>query len=186
MSKKPSKADLLERIDDLGWERERVGFDTGADDTGWWTTTVVVDLPFGRFEGSGRARRKSEAEARAAEQALGELPEVDWERIKADAQPGDALFKLAGYLLSGEATAEGRSRWLGRHERDVVFARVFDRRREEGDPALRIFGPRLGVERKATMVEALFWYRHRDQVLREDAHDGLAAILASTGLAPGP
>lgn len=180
MRTKRPKTRLLELLDDLGWERDRAVFSTTKLGQGRWAAEVVLDLPDRQRVGRGEGQGKANAEHAACDGVLAQLEPVDWETIKADAQPGDALFKLAGYLLCGEATADGRARWLRAHERDSVFARLFDARREAGDPDLQRFGPRLGVERKATMIEALFWYRHRDAVLQDDHLAALQALLDTT------
>ena len=108
--------------------------------------------------------------------AIGGAGGQDWGQIYAEAQAGDALLKLVGYLAAGAASPEERSRWLQRHESNDWLADVFDRWREDGDPDLIAYGRGLGVKNKSTLVEALLWRRYGARVLGPDAVEALKEI----------
>lgn len=150
---------------------------------GVWTSTVVVELPTqAPVTGCGVDPHKRQAEVAAAEDALASLATTggaggqDWGQIYAEAQAGDALLKLVGYLAAGAASPEERSRWLQRHESNDWLADVFDRWREDGDPDLIAYGRGLGVKNKSTLVEALLWRRYGARVLGPGAVEALKEI----------
>lgn len=152
-------------------------------DGGRWTSTVVLTLP-GQppIVGTGAAQRKTQADVAAAADALAKLETEpsptghDWGQIHTDAQRGDALLKLAGYLAEDLASPEERSLWLQSHESDAALARLFDRWFEAGDPDLAVYGAGLGEKNKATLVEALVWRRYGKRVLAHGAGIALGEL----------
>ncbi|MFZ5476683.1 MAG: hypothetical protein ACOZNI_07910 [Myxococcota bacterium] len=146
---------------------------------GQWESTVTVSLP-GMVDvvRTGAAWRRRDADARACAAALDtlDLPVLDWSRWRRDAQAGDALLKLAAYLAADLGSVGEVSLWLQGAERNRALASVFDRWHADGHEDLRIFGPGLGEEARATVVEAIIWRRYCERVLREGALDALARL----------
>jgi|GEM_PF-1669108 len=100
----------------------------------------------------------------------------DWETVRVDAQRGDALIKLAGYLVDDPKTAFQTSRWLQSTESNPALADLFDRWRASGDPDLMAWGTHLSVPRKGTLVEAIIWRRFGRKVLAADAVGHLESL----------
>lgn len=179
-----AKNQLLELLAKRGLRSDRACFTSTQPSTGFpWTSTVVVTLP-GRppLTGTGSGRRTSQADIAAAEVVLvkiaaEEASEVnDWALLYAEAQAGDALLKLAGYLASELTSPEDRSRWLQIHESDASLAKVFDRWFDAGDPDLAAYGRGLGEKNKSTLVEALLWRRYGARVLGPGATEALGEL----------
>ena len=155
-------------------------------ESGGWHSSVVATFPDGsRFTGQGEGGRRSSADFAAAGEIMGVLREsrgdllVNWEKIFADAQPGDALIKLSAYLASGLDDKHERSNLLQKKERDVYLATVvWDRWRAQGAPEMGRFGDHLGEKNKASLVEAILWWRYKDRVMKDGAVDALAELMA--------
>lgn len=106
-----------------------------------------------------------------------------WKTLRAEAQAGDALIKLAAYVSADSTSAGEASAFLQIHESNEHLAVVFDRWKAGGDPALTMWGSHLREHRKGTLVESLVWRRSRAAVLSATAPSALAELLASlTGL----
>jgi hypothetical protein len=152
---------------------------------GGWESTLTLTLPSGAtYTSFGTARTKSQADVRACEVILDQLPVILAEHGAqtladrgVDAQAGDALLKLAVYADPGERTAAERSLWLQRNESDAALALVFDRWLAAGDPDVLAFGEGLGEKRRATAVEALIWRRYAPRVLAPGASEALSDLL---------
>jgi len=176
-----AKNRLQELIQARGWTvtwddvltREQLGL------SGGWRATLEVVLPSGvRLLGTGDGNSKSEADVAAIAAALDDFDVGEEEAgVFADAQGGDALIKLAAYVVKADLSPEGRSQWLQAHEADAYLARVFDQLWEAGDADVRGFGRRRGEKFKASVVEALIWRRFRQKVLSETARASLEDII---------
>lgn len=185
-----AKNRIQEILADLGLPPGHATYSHGSRASdGYWVSTVSVEIP-GRAAllGNGAASRVTQADVAAAEDALEGLlawtqaEGIDWPTIRAEAQAGDALLKLAGYLSADLSSTEARSRWLQRHESDAALAQVFDRWVEAGDSDLAVFGPLLGEKRKSTLVEAMIWRRYSHRVFTAETLDALGELRAA--LAP--
>lgn len=178
-----AKNQLLEFLAGRGMPASYARFSSTQAGAGAWTSTVVITLP-GRepVTGIGTSYRKSQADITAAKDALPTLKlaeaaaALDWAHIYAEAQAGDALLKLAGYLASGLASPEERSLWLQGHESDASLAQVFDQWFDEGAPELVPYGRGLGEKNKATLVEAVIWRRYGARVLGPAAAEALGEL----------
>ena len=183
-----AKNQLQELLQSLGHPADQVQFRArgGGDQHEAWVEVGLSDRV--HITAHGQASRRTEAEIKAAEDALVQLraqhPELwlDWTQIYAEAQAGDALIKLAAYLSDDLPTPEDKSRYLQAVEADAHFVRVFDHWRSQGDPDLVLLGPNLGKKNKATYVEALIWRRYGQQVLGPGSSDHLQALLATLQL----
>jgi len=134
-------------------------------------------------QGTGAGSSKSAADIAAAQIALdrihNEHPDlvVNWDRIKVEAQAGDALIKLGVYLSPSIVSAEDKSKQLQGVESNLHLATVFDRWKTACDPDLTIWGNGLGRTKKATFVEALLWRRFFMDVITTDATEKLESLL---------
>jgi len=178
-----AKTQLKELLDGLGLSQACAVYSSTQAGAGPWTSTVTLTLPEREpIAGVGTASRRSQADISAAAEALAELAAdrateaVDWAPIYAEAQAGDALLKLTGYLATGLAAPEERSRWLQLHESDASLAQVFDRWFDEGAPELAMYGRGLGEKNKATLVEAIIWRRYGARVLGPEALEALGEL----------
>lgn len=179
-----AKNKIQELLAGRGLPMNRVVYSSTQAGVGAWTSTVVVTLPDRPpLTGTGTAMRKTQADIAAAEDAMAKLEAEkgtvgghDWALICAEAQAGDALVKLAGYLASGLASPEERSRWLQLHESDGALAKVFDRWFDAGDPDLAAYGRGLGEKNKSTLVEAIVWRRYGARVLGPGAGEALGEL----------
>jgi hypothetical protein len=178
-----AKNQIKELLEGLGLSQELAVYSSSQAGAGAWTSVVRITLPERPpISGTGTSSRRAQADVAAAEDALAKLnaepgmkPE-DWEPIYAEAQAGDALLKLAGYLATSLATREERSWWLQVHESDGALARVFDRWFDEGIPELAMYGRGLGEKHKSTLVEALIWRRYGARVLGPGAVNALGEL----------
>jgi len=178
-----AKNQIKELLDGLGLPQGCAVYSSTQAGAGAWTSTVALTLPEREpITGVGTASRKSQADIAAAADALAKLTTeqateaVDWAPIYAEAQAGDALLKLTGYLATGLAAPEDRSRWLQVHESDEALAQVFDRWFDEGVPELAVYGRGLGEKNKATLVEAIIWRRYGARVLGPEAVEALGEL----------
>ena len=180
-----AKNRLLELYQANGWHLDWTGMfkreATGL--SGGWKSTIDHTMPDGRrLVGTGEANRASQADIGAVAAALCDLDTYDDEpEVMADAQPGDALIKLAAYLTMADASPEERSDWLQKNETDPRLAALFDRLWDVGDPDVRKYGRGRGEKYKASVVEALIWRRFRDQVLAPGAESALAQVFELVG-----
>ncbi|HNC97869.1 MAG TPA: hypothetical protein PKW90_17200 [Myxococcota bacterium] len=178
-----AKNQIQELLAGLGLPINRAVYTHTQAGVGAWTSTLVVTLPDRPpLTGTGTAMRKSQADIAAAADAIAKLEEErglagqNWALMYAEAQAGDALLKLAGYLNSELTSPESRSRWLQLHESDASLSQVFDRWFDQGDPDLAAYGRGLGEKNKATVVEALLWRRYGTRVLGPGAMEALAEL----------
>lgn len=178
-----AKNQIKELLEAVGLPQRCAVYTSPPSELGVWTSTVVVTRPAAPpLSGTGTGRRKRHAEVAAAEDAMAKLPSdestkgPDWALIYADAQVGDALLKLAGYLATGLASPGERSQWLQLNESDRALAKVFDRWLDAGDPDLTAYGRGLAEKHKSTLVEALVWRRYRDRVLGPAAMEALGEL----------
>lgn len=182
MSDNNAKNRLKELLESLGSTLER-GADIRTQQVppGAWESTVTVKVPgLPEATGSGRSHQRRKAEIAAAEVALRSLRDVgpDWPSVFRDAQAGDALLKLSAYLAEDLGSAEAASRWLQACESDDALASVYDQWKAAGDEDLLRYGPGLGTELKASLVEALLWRRFGARVLGPEARSALAELRA--------
>lgn len=178
-----AKNRIKELLEGLGLQQERAVYSRSQAGAGAWTSVLVISLPDRcPTSGTGTASTRSQADIMAAENALAELADApegqpwDWVPIRAEAQAGDALLKLAAYLAAGLATTEDRSLWLQIHESDFALANVFDRWRAEGAPEFAVYGAGLGEKLKSTLVEAVIWRRYGSRVLGVEAAAALGEL----------
>jgi Double-stranded RNA binding motif len=181
-----AKNRLLELLKNLGCIEDCAQFQTTSPliAYGQHYTVVLVNLPDGRVvKGTGDSRRKKDAEIAAAMDAIEQLhrnhPDliIDWDKIKIEAQAGDALIKLGVYLSPNRTSADDNSKQLQNSESDAHLERVFDQWQAQGDQDLAIWGNNLSEKRKATLVEALLWRRFGTLVLASDASEKLQSLL---------
>ena len=180
------KCRMKEFLESIGQAQELCAFlprQTGL--SGGWHVVATLFLPNRPpLSAEGAGNRLSDAEADAATQILEELDQevlmaVVGPRLQREAQAGDALLKLAGYL--GAASPEAGSLWLQGRESNAALASVYDAWVAGGDPDLQLYGGALGVVRKATIVEALIWRRYRSRILSTGAADALAELRSVVG-----
>jgi hypothetical protein len=182
---KNAKDHLLELLKRLGCNETCAIFKSeSTSPPGVHRSAVTVIFPDGReICGNGEGQRRSDANAAAAQVALDLLcsshPDllVDWDKIRSEAQAGDALIKLGAYLASGFNTTSVRSQLLQGIESDSHLAKVFDLWRSQNDPDLAKWGSNLGKKRKATLIEALLWRRFGERVLTNNAAAQLQSML---------
>ena len=181
-----AKNQIKELLEGLGLPQDRAVYSSRQAGSGAWTSTVEITLPDrAAIIGVGTATRKTQADVAAAEDALARLEGEQatdaraWALIYAEAQAGDALIKLAGYLATGLISPEDRSLWLQVHEADKELAQVFDRWFAEGAPELAMYGHGLGEKNKATLVEAVLWRRYGARVLGPGALEALGELRAA-------
>lgn len=148
-----------------------------------WKSTVTGSLPDRQpVSGTGTGSRKSDAEVNAAEDALSRLnadeakAASEWDPIRAEAQAGDALLKLAAYLADDLDSPEAKSAWLQVNESDAKLAWIFDRWQLAGDPDVSNYGAGLGEKYKSTLVEAILWRRYGRRVLGPEAAEALGEL----------
>ncbi|HEY9699092.1 MAG TPA: hypothetical protein V6D10_17660 [Trichocoleus sp.] len=179
-----AKNELLELLDDLGCSKDCVAFQPTLISSGFHHSTVTVQFPDGRtIQGTGRGQRSPNADIAAAQSVLDQLHAnhrdllIDWDKIKVEAQAGDALIKLSVYLSSDLKNADDRSKRLQKLESDSHLATVFDQWKVQGDSDLVMWGTELGEKRKATLVEAILWRRFRTQIITTDVSVKLQSLL---------
>lgn len=139
----------------------------------------------------GKGINRLEAEMQAASRLLEglrmeypDLVEFDWEGIRIAAQAGDALIKLAAYRAKRFSDAAAKSLHLQKFESDSHLASLFDRWQAGGMPETHYWGDHLSRKRKATLVEAIIWWRYADQVLQPGAQEAFQQILKDLADAP--
>lgn len=180
MSNNNAKNHLKELLESLGTTLEEGTVIRSQEPSpGTWESTVTVKVPgLPEATGSGRSRRRRQAEIAAAEVAFQALKEMgpDWSRVFRDAQAGDALLKLSAYLAEDLDSAESASRWLQARESDDALAEMFNRWKAAGDEDLVGYGTGLGTKQKASLVEALIWRRFGARVLGPEAKSALAEL----------
>lgn len=175
-----AKNQLLELLQKRGLPLNLADFDSQQPYPGApWQSTVTVSLPDRpTVSGTGTGSRKSDAEVNAAADALLKLNGDDsaWDPIRAEAQVGDALLKLAAYLADDLDSPEAKSAWLQVNESDAKLARIFDRWQLAGDPDVSNYGAGLGEKYKSTLVEAILWRRYGRRVLGPEAAEALREL----------
>ena len=113
------------------------------------------------MQGTGEGKRRTTADIAAAQDAIDNLRQdhpdllIDWAKIYAQAQAGDALIKLAVYLSIDLDSTTAKSQHLQNVESNLHLAKVFDCWKAQGDPDLAIWGTELSEHRKASLVESL-------------------------------
>ena len=186
----PQKPNAKNKIEELltgqGLPLDLAVDSSAQDRTGALTSTVAITPPERvAAKGTGAAARKSKADAALAEDVLVKptreqsADAEDWASMNAEAQAGDALLKLAGYLATELASPAERSLWRQRHESEGALARVFDRWLDEGAPDLALYGRGLGEKHKATVVGALIWRRYGARILGSRALEALRELRAA-------
>lgn len=179
-----AKNRLQELLDNLGCTGNCIDF-RSTPLTDLHCSNVTVTFPDGRIvHGTGEAQRKPDADIAAAQDALNLIEQiypyllVDWKKLGVEAQAGDALIKLCVYLsIESKSVAENSNR-LQNLETNVHLANVFDRWKADNDPRLAIWGTKLDIHRKATIVEALLWQCYGQQVIADNAPVQLADLLS--------
>ena len=174
-----AKNQIQEIVTSLGWPDYYVQYDSKFLGPRNWESKVTIPKVFPGVSGTGKGSRRSEADVKAAEMVLPQLPDVksEWSRSMRDAQAGDALIKLAAYTAEVTISAYGASLWLQLFENDNVLAANFDRWKAEGIEEFRAYGPNLGTNLKATLVETLVWRRFGPRVLTPGAAEALKEIV---------
>lgn len=182
------KGQMMELLQGLGHSPDKVTY-VSVESGGLFTSTATVSLPDGVVvTATGTARAKVDAEGNAAEEAIAVVgrthPEflVNWSDIRVRAQAGDALIKLAVYAAPGAQTAEQRTGTLQTIETDAHHCLVYQALRDAGDPRASWFGPALGRDKMAMLVEAWLWDDFRHRILAPGSGDALSAMLASLSL----
>jgi hypothetical protein len=178
-----AKNKLQELLNDLGCAGNCIDFQhTSVSD--FYRSTVMVKFPDGRtVQGTGEGQRRANADIAAAQDALDRVARiypyllVDWKKLGIEAQAGDALIKLGVYLSVESKSAEDNSNRLQVSETDAHLAKVFDRWKAQNERDLAIWGSDLGEKRKATVIEALLWRRHGQNVIAANAPAQLASLL---------
>ena len=187
-----AKNKLQELLDSLGCAGNCIDFrSTPLANANLYCSNVTVTFPDGRIvRGTGKGRRKPDADITAAQDALDLVAQiypyllVDWEKLGVEAQAGDALIKLGVYLSPELESTEAKSNQLQNIETNAHLAKVFDRWKAQNDPRLAVWGTNLSEHRKATLVEVLLWQGYGQQVIADNAPTQLAALV-STLLIPG-
>ena len=153
--------------------------------SGGWRSTIDHVLPDGRrLVGAGEANKTTQADIAAIAAAFEGLDvevQGDDDAIMVDAQAGDALIKLAAYVVMADASPASRSLWLQHHETDAGLSTLFDRWWDAGDEDVQSYGRGRGEKFQASVVEALIWRRFRDRVIMADAKDALVQIIDLLG-----
>lgn len=179
-----AKNQILELLQNLGCNSNCADFQSIHLSHNLYRSIVIITFPDGQIVHENVEKEsKSEADFLVAEIILERLRKnyrkflVNWEKIKVEAQAGDALIKLSVYLSSQSKNSNDKSKQLQNLESDFNLAKVFDRRKAQSDPDLAIWGTNLSEKRKATLVEAMVWRRFSEQVLKSNAHTKLELLL---------
>ncbi len=174
-----AKNELQELFQRMGWKTPAAGLYSHerVEPSGRWRSTIDFRLEDDRhLSGVGEADTKSQADVAAAAAALEKLePEPDDLDVRRDAQAGDALIKLAAYLVLGDPAAA--STWLQSYEADAHLAKVCERWARAGDPEVLRLGAGRGWKHRASIVEALIWRRYRGRVLGPEGEAALREIV---------
>ncbi len=174
------KNKLLELLQWYGMSTTGVFKNEQVSVHGGWRSAVHLPLPDGQvLTGRGEGQRISEADGNAAAEALAAIEIAsDDQALWSEAQLGDALIKLAAYLVLREAGPEATSHWLQKHERDKALSRLFERWKDADDPRVRAYGVTRGWKFQATVVEALIWRQFNETMVSPDALKGSAELMA--------
>ena len=179
-----AKNKLSELLKNLGHSEDYAVFQSILTSPSLYRSNLKVTFPNNHIiQGSGEGKRKLDAEIAAAQVALNQVHKIhrefliDWEKVRVEAQAGDALIKLGVYLSDDLKNVEEKSQRLQEIESDFHLAEVFDRWKDQGDLDLAILGTNLRKDRKAAFVEALLWRRFEKQVLTTNAPAQLESLI---------
>lgn len=146
-------------------------------------STVVLDVPVGRFEGSGKSTRKTQAEVNACAHLLTKLqPHLERysDDLMQDAQRGDYLVKLAAAICHPGSTSVV-SRWLQDNESDDAWQRVFDRWTEMEVAGIDAHMGSRGAKHRSSVVEALIWRAFEQRLRDAGLHTLLQEVFELVG-----
>ena len=191
-----AKNRLHNLLKELGYWENCVDFDSRTiqrADTNHTETEATLTLADGRkIRARGVATKRRDAEIAAAAEIIETIQRnhrdllIDWPSVRIEAQAGDGLIKLCGYLSNQTSSAEEKSRWLQRMETDSHMVTLFNRLQADRHPTFTLFGTNLGNKRKATFIEAMIWRQFGPVILAEgatDAFDRIARFLEHPGKA---